>query len=67
MTEDEQLLFDLATPASLGDALATIEARFNPLQHAARYCDAKQRIDQRNAEFWRRLAGSLRKAVTLIE
>lgn len=63
---DALLLIDLATPGSLEDALTTLEARNDPCAYFLKYCDARQRIDPANAEFWRRLAGSVRKAQTLI-
>lgn len=62
---DALLLIELATPASLDDALITIEARNDPCAYFLKYCEARQRIDPENAEFWRRLAGSVRKAQTL--
>lgn len=64
MNADDKLLMELATPASIEDAMITIEARNDPCAYFLKYCEAKQRggID---AEFWRRLAGSVRKAATM--
>lgn len=54
MNEDEALLIALATPAGIDDALNLLE---HPLLKAAKFCEARTHV-----EFYRRLAGSLRKA-----
>lgn len=37
------------------------------MRAALAVCESYAATDSRNAEFWRRLAGSLRKALTLLE
>lgn len=66
MNDDERLLIELATPASLEDAIITLQARNDPCCYFLKYCNAKRHADKVNAEFWCRLAGSVRKAQTLI-
>jgi hypothetical protein len=64
MNGDDRLLIELATPASLDDALITLEARNDPCAYFLKYCEARQDHAQ-HGEFFRRLAGSVRKAQTL--
>lgn len=59
MHHDDKLLMKLAAPANPQEAARLLE---HPILQALRYSEARA-----DHEFWRRLAGSLRKALTLIE
>lgn len=59
MNDDDKLIMELATPASVEHALQLLE---HPFLKAAKLCETRSRLDHARAEFWRRLAGSIRKA-----
>lgn len=54
---DDKLLMELATPASVDEALRLLR---HPLVQALEFCEAE--TARTGSEFYRRLAGSLRKA-----
>lgn len=60
--KDDALLITLATPSNADDAARLLT---HPIEQALSYCNARE-LDPVHGEFWRRLAGSLRKACTMI-
>lgn len=66
MTDDE-ILIALATPATIEDAIATLEARTNPAAYFARHCMKRAESADTDAkrEWWKRLAGNARKAACM--
>lgn len=57
MNRDDALLMALATPSNPEEAARLLT---HPLEQALAYCNA------RDGEFWQRLAGSLRKALSMM-
>lgn len=57
MNEDDKLLMELATPANVEQAMRLLR---HPLVQALEFCEAE--TARTGSEFYRRLAGSLRKA-----
>lgn len=57
MREDDKLLMELATPSNVEQAMRLLR---HPLVQALEFCEAE--TARTGSEFYRRLAGSLRKA-----
>lgn len=65
--QDDALLMALATPSNPDEAARLLT---HPIEQALQFSDARaarmSNTGHADAEFWRRLAGSLRKARTMI-
>lgn len=63
MNRDDALLMALATPTNADEAARLLQ---HPIRQALAFSEARMAAPGPDAEFWRRLAGSLRKACTMI-